>query len=239
MLRRDVRTDGTYLLTPHQARSMFRYLTTRLRKASDRLFAAGCSAMLRIRLASVSPYRNGIYEREISSFSKPYGSAVTPIHHRIWHYLWVNEQPPYRTDADYLDNLTHKIFISGFSGDTVERRWPHFRKVFYAFDPGMVADMPDPLIEHVQQDPGVIRNKRKLQATIANASMFLRLSEEFGSFHEYLRSLDHLPYELKALDIRNRLAFVGPNTVYYFLADVGEKVPRVKPEGVKSKKKKV
>lgn len=150
----------------------------------------------------------------------------------------MNEALPHHTDAEYLDNLTHKIFISGFSGDPVKTRWPRFREVFYAFDPGMVAEMPDLLIDHVQQDPGVIRNKRKLKATVANASEFVRLSQEFGSFHNYLRSLDDLTYAKRAKDISNRFTSVGPNTVYYFLADAGETVPRVKPEGVKSKKKK-
>ncbi|MDP6823764.1 MAG: DNA-3-methyladenine glycosylase I [Dehalococcoidia bacterium] len=150
----------------------------------------------------------------------------------------MTEAPRIHTDAEYLDNLTHKIFISGFSGDPVAARWPRFREVFYAFDPGTVAEMPGLLIDHVQQDPGVIRNKRKLRATVANASEFVRISEEFGSFHNYLRSLDDLPYERRARDISNRFQSVGPNTVYYFLADAGEPVPKVKPDGVKSKKKK-
>ncbi|MBT3943169.1 MAG: hypothetical protein HOC77_04460 [Chloroflexi bacterium] len=156
----------------------------------------------------------------------------------VWHHLGVTQAPPCHTDAEYLDNLTHKIFISGFSGDPVKTRWPRFREVFYAFDPGMVAEMPDLLIDHVHQDPGVIRNKRKLKATVANASEFVRLIKEFGSFHSYLRSLDDLPYEKRARDVSNRFQSVGPNTVYYFLADAGEIVPKVKPAGVKSKKKK-
>ena len=142
------------------------------------------------------------------------------------------------SDAEYLDNLTRKIFISGFSGDPVRTRWPRFREVFYGFDPGTVSEMPDLLIDHVQQDPGVIRNKRKLKATVANALEFVSVGEEFGSFHAYLRSLDDLPYERRAREISKRFTSVGPNTVYYFLEDAGESVPPVKPEGVKSKKKK-
>ena len=82
----------------------------------------------------------------------------------------MTEAPPIHTDAEYLDNLSHKVFISGFSDAPVKVRWPRIREVFYAFDPGTVADMPGLLIEHVQQDPGVIRNGRKLRATVANAS---------------------------------------------------------------------
>ena len=91
--------------------------------------------------------------------------------------------------------------------------------------------------DSLQQDPGIIRNKRKLRATVANASEFVRIGEEFGSFHDYLRSLDDLTYGRRAREIGKRFASVGPNTVYYFLEDAGEPVPAVKPEGVKSKKK--
>lgn len=160
-----------------------------------------------------------------------------PRRPRVWHHLIVTEAPPVHTDAEYLDNLSHKVFISGFSDAPVKARWPRIREVFYAFDPGTVAEMPGLLIEHVQQDPGVIRNGRKLRATVANASEFVRIHEEFGSFHDYLRSLDDLPYERRARDISRRFKSVGPNTVYYFLADAGEPVPEDKPEGVKSKRR--
>ena len=157
----------------------------------------------------------------------------------MWHHLGVTDAPPRHTDAEYLDNLTRKIFISGFAGPPVKARWPRIREVFYAFDPGTVAEMPGLLIDHVQQDPGVIRNGRKLRATVANASEFVRIHEEFGSFHDYLRSLDDLPYERRAREISKRFKSVGPNTVYYFLVDAGEPVPEQKPEGVKSKRRRV
>ena len=160
----------------------------------------------------------------------------TPRQRRIWHHLDVNNAPPRHSDAEYLDNLSHKVFISGFAGPPVKARWPRIREVFYAFDPGTVAEMPGLLIEHVQEDPGVIRNKRKIRATVENASEFLRIREEFGSFHDYLRSLDDLPYERRARDISRRFKSVGPNTVYYFLADAGEPVPELKPAGVKSRR---
>ena len=163
-------------------------------------------------------------------------APFSPRHHRVWQHLGVTDAPPRYTDSEYLDNLSHKVFISGFAGPPVKARWPRIREVFYTFDPGMVAEMPDLLIEQVQEDPGVIRNKRKIKAVVANATEFLRLREEFGSFHSYLRSLDDLPYERRASDISRRFKSVGPNTVYYFLADAGEPVPEQKPAGVKSRR---
>ncbi len=137
------------------------------------------------------------------------------------------------SDAGYLENLTKKVFVSGFSWGPVEKKWPRFREVFYNFDPGMAADMPEPLIEHVSQDAGIIRNRVKIRATVRNAQEVLRIAEEHGSFWNYVRSLDGLKYAERSKVMAKRFACVGPNTVYYFLRDCGEPVPSSKPEGVK------
>lgn len=137
------------------------------------------------------------------------------------------------SDAEYLEHMTRKLFISGFSWGPVEKKWPRFREVFYNFDPGMVADMPEPLIEHISQDAGIIRNRVKIRATVRNAQEVLRIAGEHGSFWKYLRSLDGLSYKERSKKIAKRFLCVGPNTVYYFLRDCGEPVPSNKPEGVK------
>ncbi len=136
------------------------------------------------------------------------------------------------TDSEYLEHLTRKLFISGFAWEPVKKKWPRFRELFYAFDPKIVADIPGELVEHISNDPGIIRNRVKIKATVKNAQEFLDIAHEHGSFRGYLRSLDGLAYEKRAKDIAKRVACVGPNTVYYFLLDVGEKVPAVKPPGV-------
>ncbi|MEX0763489.1 MAG: DNA-3-methyladenine glycosylase I [Dehalococcoidia bacterium] len=142
-------------------------------------------------------------------------------------------RPPRQSDSAYLENLTRKVFISGFAWEPVRNKWPRFREAFYQFDPGMVADMPEPLIEHLCQDAGLIRNRVKIRATVKNGHAFLKIAEEFGSFWDYLRSLDDLAYEDRARAIAKRFAATGPNTVYYFLMDCGEPVPDEKPDGVK------
>ena len=136
------------------------------------------------------------------------------------------------SDAEYLEHLTRKLFVSGFSWAAVDKKWPRFREVFYGFDPETVAEMPGELIEHVLQDPGIVRNGVKVRATVKNAQELLRIAEEHGSFRAYLRSLDSLTYAERSKRIAKRFASVGPNTVYYFLHDCGEPVPREKPEGV-------
>jgi 3-methyladenine DNA glycosylase Tag len=137
------------------------------------------------------------------------------------------------SDAWYLEHLTRKIFVSGFAWEPVNKKWPHFREVFYGFDPEMVADMPEPLVEHISNDKRIIRNRVKIRATVRNAQEFLRIEQEYGSFAGFLRSLDALTYGERAGRIARRFASVGPNTVYYFLRDCGEPVPARKPEGVR------
>lgn len=147
--------------------------------------------------------------------------------------------PPVRTskkrlsDAEYLEHMTRKLFISGFSWGPVEKKWSRFREVFYNFDPAMVSDMPEPLIEHISLDAGIIRNRIKIRATVRNAQEFLRIADEHGSFWKYLRSLDGLKYGERSKKLAKRFLCVGPNTAYYFLRDCGEPVPSGKPEGVK------
>jgi 3-methyladenine DNA glycosylase Tag len=138
-----------------------------------------------------------------------------------------------RSDAFYLELLTKKLFVSGFSWGPVEKKWSRFREAFYDFDPETVAEMPPDLVDHLCSDPGLIRNSVKLRATVRNAAEFLRIAEEHGSFSVYVRSLDRMDYASRSKAIARRFACVGPNTVYYFLREAGEPVPEEKPEGVK------
>ena len=141
--------------------------------------------------------------------------------------------PPVHTDAVYLENLSRKIFISGFANEPVRQRWPRFQEVFYGFDPGMVAEMPGLLVDEVCEDTALIRNRPKIRAVVENARVFVSLAAEHGSFHAYLRSLDGLSYAARSRDVSARFRRVGPNTAYYFLMDAGEPVPAHKPPGVR------
>ncbi len=136
------------------------------------------------------------------------------------------------SDSTYLEVMTRKLFVSGFSWEVVEKKWPRFRAVFYDFDPETVANMPAELIEHISRDPGIVRNVVKIRATVRNAGEMLQIASEHGSFWRYLRSLDRLTYEARAKVIAKRFLCVGPNTVYYFLKECDEPVPEVKPPGV-------
>ncbi len=142
--------------------------------------------------------------------------------------------PP--TDSEYLENLSQKIFISGFAWPPVRDRWPRFQEAFCRFDPEIVADMPEELIEHLCGDPGLIRNRRKIRAVVANAARIVEIAGDYGSFWRYLRSLDHLVYKSSSRLLSRQFASCGPNTIYYFLMAAGESVPAKLPQGVRTKK---
>jgi len=71
--------------------------------------------------------------------------------------------------ADYLDVMTRAAFQSGMSWRVVEAKWDGFRKAFAGFDPAVVAAFTDDDVERLVTDAGIIRNRRKIEATISTA----------------------------------------------------------------------
>ena len=78
-------------------------------------------------------------------------------------------------------------------------------------------------MERLVEDKGIIRNRRKIKATIHNAQTLLEIEDEFGEFQAYLRSDDD--FEALVKDLRKRFKFLGETGTYVFLYVVGEKVP--------------
>ena len=78
-------------------------------------------------------------------------------------------------------------------------------------------------------DPGIVRNRRKIEAVVHNARAFLDIRREYGSFHAYLHSLpDDQGEILRAF--KGRFKFMGPLVVESFLQSVG-RVPAPHDEG--------
>jgi Methyladenine glycosylase len=128
-----------------------------------------------------------------------------------------------RSLADYLEVLTKAVFQSGMSWAVVESKWDGFRRAFHGFDPQRVANLKPKEIERIMADPGVIRNKRKILATVDNADTMLSLDREHGGFRKYLRS--HGDFWQTSADLKRQFSFVGDFGAYYFLYVVGEDVP--------------
>ena len=86
------------------------------------------------------------------------------------------EIPPRITPTDdngYFEQMTKAIFQAGFSWQVVNNKWPNFQQAFDHFDVDRVAayDLAD--IERLLADEGIVRNGRKIEATIANAIQIL------------------------------------------------------------------
>jgi 3-methyladenine DNA glycosylase Tag len=125
--------------------------------------------------------------------------------------------------ADYLEVMTRAVFQSGISWRVIEAKWDGFREAFDGFDPHIVAGLDPPDVDRLAADTRIVRNRRKIEATVHNAQTMVELDREHGGFRRYLRS--HDGFEETVADMRKRFKFLGDLSAYYFLYVVGEEVP--------------
>lgn len=128
-------------------------------------------------------------------------------------------------DNGYFEQITKAIFQAGFSWQVVNDKWPNFQQAFDGFDVDRVAAYGLEDMDRLLSDPGIVRNGRKIEATIANAGQIQAVRREFGSFLNYLRSLDDLPYREKQKALSKRFKNLGRTGVFVFLWCVNEEVP--------------
>jgi DNA-3-methyladenine glycosylase I len=165
---------------------------------------------------------------------------------------WAGTDPLYLAYHDrewgvpeHDDNRLFEMLIlegaqAGLSWITILRKRPHYRRVFAGFDPRRVAHFDRRRVAALLRDPGIVRNRRKVEAAVQNARAFLAIVAEEGSFDRYLwrfvggrpmrnrwvRS-GQVPVETdqsRALsrDLKKRgFAFVGPTIGYAFMQAVG------------------
>ena len=136
------------------------------------------------------------------------------------------QQPDKPTsDAAYMEEMTKSVFRSGFSWQVVDDKWRNFKAAFDGFDVGRMAAYDERDVDRLLGDEGIVRNGRKIEATIHNARAMEEVRQEFGSFQKYLRSMDEQSYEAKAKDMKARFSYLGKTGTYTFLWGVGEEVP--------------
>ena len=128
-------------------------------------------------------------------------------------------------DAGYLEQMTKAIFRSGFSWRVIRDKWPQFQRAFDGFDVDRVAAYDYPDLERLLSDPSIVRNGRKIEATVHNAQVIRELVAEHGSFYDYLRTLDDLDYPARRKELTDRFSHLGPTGVFVFLYTVDEPVP--------------
>jgi 3-methyladenine DNA glycosylase Tag len=138
------------------------------------------------------------------------------------------EIPPRKKPQDdngYLEQMTKAIFQAGFSWRVVENKWPNFQQAFAAFDIRQVAAFDERDLDRLARDKGIVRNGRKIAATIENARELERIVAEHGSVHAYLRSMDDWSYAQRRKELVKRFKGLGPTGVFVFLWCVDEEVP--------------
>jgi DNA-3-methyladenine glycosylase I len=147
---------------------------------------------------------------------------------------------PVHDDRKLFEFLILDGAQAGLSWLTVLRKRVNYRKAFDGFDPNQVARYDSRDIEGLLADPGIIRNRKKIESSIQNARGFLVLQKEFGSFDRYVwrfvdghprrnrwRSLKQIPARTKesealSLDLRSRgFSFVGSTICYAFMQAAG------------------
>jgi len=147
---------------------------------------------------------------------------------------------PVHDEGTLFEFLVLEGAQAGLSWETVLKKRARYREVFDGFDPAIVARYDAKKVKALLGDPGIIRNRLKIAATIANAKAFLAVQREFGSFDAYIwrfvggrpkrnawkvhRGLpaktaesDALSKDLKARGFR----FVGSTICYAFMQATG------------------
>ncbi len=147
---------------------------------------------------------------------------------------------PIHDDKTLFEFLVLEDAQAGLSWETVLNKRENYRKAFHSFDPAKIARYKSKEIQHLLSDHGIIRNRLKIEATIANAKQLLIASKEFGSFDKYIwrfvggtpikhrfSSLSQIPPTTKesyamSKELRERgFRFVGPTICYAFMQAVG------------------
>lgn len=128
-------------------------------------------------------------------------------------------------DAGYFEKMTQAVFQSGFSWQVIRNKWSNFQQAFDHFDVNTVARYTDADLERLVEDKGIVRNGRKIKATITNAGICRELIQAHGSFHTYLRHMDGLSYVDRSKNLCKQFKFMGPMGAYFFFWSVGEDVP--------------
>lgn len=147
---------------------------------------------------------------------------------------------PVHDDRTLFEFLILEGAQAGLSWNTILNKRENYRKAFEEFDPARVARYDGRKRQQLLRDPGIVRNRLKIAASIENAKAFLRVQEEFGSFDRYIwqfvggrpqinarRSMRQVPArtaesDAMSKDLKRRgFNFVGSTICYAFMQAVG------------------
>jgi len=147
---------------------------------------------------------------------------------------------PVYDDRKLFEFLILEGAQAGLSWSTVFNKRKNYEKAFAKFDPVKVARFDKDKVRRLLLDPGLIRNRRKIESAIKNAKAFLLVEKEFGSFADYawqfvggkpiqnsFKHIKDVPYrsdlsEAFSKDLKKRgFSFVGPGIMYAYMQAMG------------------
>jgi len=147
---------------------------------------------------------------------------------------------PVHDDRLLLEFLILEGAQAGLSWDTILRKREAYRKAFARFDPQAISRFGKREIAALMKNPGIVRNRLKIESAVTNAQAFLAVQREFGSFDEYIwRFVDHDPKrnrwrtrkqvpastresDAMSKDLKKRgFRFVGTTICYAFMQATG------------------
>lgn len=165
---------------------------------------------------------------------------------------WVTDNPlyikyhdeewgvPLHDDRKLFEFIVLESAQAGLSWITILKKRENYRKAFDDFDPNKIARYDGEKIEELMNNKGIIRNRRKIEATINNAQAFLDVQEKYGSFDKYLwqfvdgepiinvwKDISEIPAKTElsekiSKDMKKRgFKFLGPIVIYSHMQAVG------------------
>ena len=147
---------------------------------------------------------------------------------------------PQHDDRTLFEFLVLEGAQAGLSWSTILNKRENYRKAFCGFDPRKVARFSDARIATLLRDPGIVRNRLKVESAFSNARAFLEVQNEFGSFDAYIwqfvggvplqnawKTHKRVPASTKVSDAMSKdlkargFRFVGSTIVYAFMQATG------------------
>lgn len=170
------------------------------------------------------PYKDG---KNRCVWANPKNETYIRYHDEEW------GQPVYE-DGHLFEMLLLESFQAGLSWECVLNKRKAFREAFDEFDLEKICAYDAEKVEELMQNEGIIRNRRKITASIKNAQIFKEIQNEYGSFSNYLwghtknkiiyendRTTSELSDVISAELYKRGMRFVGSTIVYSYLQAVG------------------
>ena len=142
-------------------------------------------------------------------------------------------EPTY-DDKDLFELLILESFQAGLSWECILNKRENFRHAYDNFDIDKIVYYDETKINELKQNPGIIRNKLKIKASINNAKIFKKIEKEYGSFSKYIWGFtnNQIIYETNktssklsdqiSKDLKKKgMNFVGTTIIYAYLQAIG------------------